>query len=218
MLPDRFKFIVLFFALAVLVVSGIAQTTEKIPRTIFFDHEGKEVSNNEFVDIRMANFGYPDATIKKTLDDGTVEFWLQKIPQEGMAAPAFSVTTLGGRSVDLSQLKGKVVVMNFWFIACAYCRALQPKLNDFKAKFGSSEDVVFLAMTPDPVRELRQYLAKERFDFLHVADAGQLLSSFRFTGYPKNIVISRTGEIVYWRSTIHAWEKFESVVRRELAK
>jgi hypothetical protein len=37
-------------------------------------------------------------------------------------------------------------------------------------------------------------------------------------GYPKNIVIGRDGKIVYWRSTITAWDKFESVVRAELEK
>ena len=44
------------------------------------------------------------------------------------------------------------------------------------------------------------------------------MAQFVFSGYPKNIVISKKGEIVYWRSTVYAWEKFESVVRAELAK
>jgi len=51
-----------------------------------------------------------------------------------------------------------------------------------------------------------------------VTDAEALLKSFVFAGYPKNIVIDRRGKIVYWRSTVHAWEKFESVIRGALAK
>jgi len=42
------------------------------------------------------------------------------------------------------------------------------------------------------------------------------MDSFVFAMYPKNIVIDRTGKIIYWRSTIKAWEKFESVVKRAL--
>ncbi len=188
------------------------------PKTIYRDSNGNLVSNNEFVDVRMANFGEKDRTVVKTLDDGTIEFNLAKIPQEGTRSPEFSVRTLDGKTASLESLKGKVVVLNFWFIACAYCRAMQPKLNDFKSKFAGDEKVVFLAIAPDPIPELRQYLAKEKFDFLQVGDAERSLSSFRFTGYPKNIVLSKTGEIVYWRSTIHAWDKFESVVRSETAK
>ena len=53
---------------------------------------------------------------------------------------------------------------------------------------------------------------------VQTAGAAAELKKFVFSGYPKNIVISKTGEIVYWRSNVHAWDKFESVVRTELAK
>ncbi|MBK6722743.1 MAG: TlpA family protein disulfide reductase [Acidobacteria bacterium] len=198
---------------------SLAQTTTpKPPKTIFRDWNGELVSNNEFVDIRMANFGEKDRTVVKTLEDGTIEFNLPRIPQEGTRPPQFAVTTVDGKAVSLDSLKGKVVVLNFWFIACAYCRALQPKLNSFKAKFGDDENLVFLAISPDTTAELKKYLAKERFDYLQVGDAEPLLAKFQFTGYPKNIVLNKQGEIVYWRSTLHAWDKFESVVRAEIAK
>jgi peroxiredoxin len=195
----------------------VAAQTKPAPREIFRDSDGNLISNNEFVDIRMANFNYPDATIIKFLDDGTKEFRLQKIPQEGMSAPPFSVRTLDGQSVTLSDLRGKVVVLNFWFIGCPACRSMEPPLNAFKARFAGS-DVVFLAMTTDPKDELEKYLKKERFDYLQAFDAGAAMSQFSFRGFPKNIVIDKEGKIVYWRTTVKAWEKFESVIRSELAK
>ena len=66
------------------VATAIAQAKATAPREVFRDSDGNLVSNNEFVDIRMANFNYPDATIIKILDDGTKEFRLQKVPQEGI--------------------------------------------------------------------------------------------------------------------------------------
>lgn len=200
----------------VIAISGQAAGVR--PKEIFRDHDGNLVSNNEFVDIRMANFHYPDATVINILEDGTKEFRLQKIPQEGMAAPAFSAKSLTGERVELASLKGKVVVLNFWFIACASCRAHQPKLNVLKEKFAGRDDVVFIAITYESSSDVRKYLAKERFDFTQIADGDPVLKSFRFTGYPKNIVLGKTGEIVYWRSPVAAWDKFESVIRAELAK
>jgi len=123
---------------AVVTMSCVAATlaqAKPAPREIFRDSDGNLVSNNEFVDIRMANFNYPDATVIKILDDGTKEFRLQKIPQEGMPAPAFTVRTLDGRTLSLADLRGKVVVLSFWFIGCPACFAMEPKLNDFKARF-----------------------------------------------------------------------------------
>src|SRR5215204_2133638 len=199
------------------LTAALAQTKAPAPKEIFRDSDGNLVSNNEFVDIRLANFNYPDATIIKILDDGTKEFRLQKIPQEGMPAPEFTVRTLDGGTVSLNDMRGKVVVLSFWFIGCPACFAMEPKLNVFKARFAES-DVIFLAMTSDPKDQLERYLKKERFDYLQAADARDAMSKFAFRGFPKNIVIDKQGKIIYWRSTIHAWEKFESVVRAELAK
>jgi hypothetical protein len=73
-------------------------------------------------------------------------------------------------------------------------------------------------MTTDPKDELEKYLKKESFDYLQAFDAGAAMSQFSFRGFPKNIVIDKEGRIVYWRTTVKAWEKFESVIRSELAK
>lgn len=206
---------------SLLVCAAIGQTavpTSPPGKTIFRDSDGRLISNNEFVDIRMANFHYPDATVVKQYDDGTVEFRLQKIPQEGMRAPSFSVKLLDGKALTLDDLKGKVVVLSFWFIGCPACFDMEPKLNVFKDKFAGNDNVVFLAMTSDRPAELKKYLSKVKFTYDHAADAQAAMDRFVFSGFPKNIVISKTGEIVYWRSTIRAWDKFESVVRQELLK
>ena len=187
-------------------------------KTIFRDSDGNLISNNEFVDIRMANFHYPDATQMRTHEDGTVEFRLQKVPQEGMQAPEGNFSLIGGSRVPLSSFRGKVVVLNFWFIGCPVCRAMKPQLNEFKARFGDREDIVFLAVTGDPEGKVKDYLKKEPFDYMQATDSAGALASFKHVVYPKNIVISKTGEIVYWRSTIRAWDKFRSVVEAELAK
>ncbi|MBC7900701.1 MAG: TlpA family protein disulfide reductase [Saprospiraceae bacterium] len=187
-------------------------------KTIFRDSDGNEVSNNEFVDIRMANFHVKDATKMAVLEDGTVEFRLQKVPQEGTIAPEFSVTTMDGRTFSAAELKGKVLVLNFWFIGCPGCLEEMPKLNAAVQKFGSSENVMFIALTFDSKSKLKSFLAREKFDYEMVADAQTTLDDFGFSGYPKNIVIGKDGRIVYWRSTIRAWEKFDSVIQAELNK
>lgn len=214
----------MIWKIASVVVAVAALTFAVLPqskpgaKTYYFNSDGAPVSNQEFVDIRMANSNYPDTTIVKTLADGSTEFHLQKIPQEGMTAPTFSVRTLDGKTIASNDLKGKVVVLSFWFIGCPACRASEPHLNSLKAKFADRDDIVFLAMTADPADNVKKYLAKERFDYVHATDAYLAMESFVFRTYPKNIVIDRAGKIVYWRGPVMAWDAFESVVRGELAK
>ena len=217
------SFSLICFAVILLSVAAVshAQSPEPIKptgKTIFRDSDGNLVSNDEFVDIRMANFHLPDRTLMRTLEDGTVEFRLQKIPQEGAAMPQLSVETLDGQTVTTEDLKGKVIVLNFWFIGCPACMYEMPKLNEIAAKFASEDTVIFLAMTTDPEHQVKKFLAREKFDYRIAADAGPAMKSFVYSGFPKNIVIGKDGTIVYWRSPIHAWGKLESVIRGELAK
>ena len=111
-----------------------------------------------------------------------------------------------------------MIVLNLWFIGCAVCRGEIPTLNNFAAKFEGVTDIAFVAITADPRNEVKKFVEKNRFDYRQIADGKPALSRFVVGGYPKNVVIGKDGRIVYWRSTVAAWDKFESVVRAELAK
>ncbi len=190
----------------------------RTPTTIYRDVAGKVISNEEFVDHRMANYHSNDSAARTVLADGTVEFRLRRIPQEGRFAPEFRFRTSDERLVTSKELKGKVVVLNFWFIACSPCVGEMPQLNHLAAKYEKDPNVVFIALTPDPTETVSKFLTRHKFDYRMATDAQTVLDLFAFSGYPKNIVISKTGEIVYWRSTIRAWDKFESVITAEVEK
>src|SRR5262249_22380761 len=79
-----------------------------------------------------------------------IEGW--KLP-----APQFKVSSLDGKTFDLKSLRGKVVVLNMWFIGCGPCREEIPKLNDVVREF-KNRGVVFLAPAPDLPDSLKSFL------------------------------------------------------------
>lgn len=219
----RFAGILLVMAVLSAAIPANAQSEPVQPiqptgKTIFRDSDGNLITNDEFVDIRMANFHIRDTTVTRVLPDGTVEFRLQKVPQEGMPMPDFSVTDIDGETITSADLAGKVVVLNFWFIGCPACVYETPKLNKIAEKFADEENVVFIGLTYDPAGKVRNYIKSEPFRYRLAGDAQPQLDKFGFSGYPKNIVVGADGKIKYWRSTIKAWEKFESVIDSELEK
>jgi peroxiredoxin len=121
-------------------------------------------------------------------------------PGEGKpAAPAFSLTSLEGEKLDLSALRGKVVVLNFWFTGCAPCIAEFGQLNALVRKF-KDKGVVFIAPTTDDEATLRPFLKKHRFDYHVVPNAIRLIASTYSDGsgqvlFPTHIVIDRAGKI-----------------------
>ncbi|CAN5659718.1 hypothetical protein BH24ACI3_BH24ACI3_11890 [soil metagenome] len=206
---------IIFFA-----VDGYGQLSSpsSVGKTIFLDSDGNQISNNEFVDIRLANFNLKDTSLMRMLEDGTFEFRLQKVPQEGVTAPDVRFNRIDGQTLSMAELRGKVVVLNFWFIGCPVCHAEKPQLNELRSKFIDDERIVFIAVTADSASSVRKFVAKVRFDYIQTADADIVQKQFVVGSFPKNIVVSKTGEIVYWRSPVKAWEKFESVIRSELDK
>jgi peroxiredoxin len=200
-------------------VSAVAQPAPSKPKEIFRDAAGNLIRNNEFVDLRLANSAERfDPATRTVLEDGTIQFTVANPRQEGTVAPTFDAPDIDAKRINTAELKGKVIVLNFWFIGCAGCMDEIPKLQATANKYRDNSDVVFIAIATNTPQELRKFRDREGFTYRHIGQALALSKLFDFVGYPKNIVIGRDGKIAYWRSRIYAWDKFESVISAELAK
>ena len=120
-------------------------------------------------------------------------------PDNKPAVTAFSVTSLDGEKFELASLRGKVVVLNFWFTACEPCVAEMPGLNKLVDKF-KDKDVVFIAPTWDNEATLRTFLKEHPFKYHVVPNAGKLAIDSSSDGaghvvFPTHIVIDRDGKI-----------------------
>lgn len=117
----------------------------------------------------------------------------------GVTAPDFIGSTIDGTNVQLSKLKGQVVVLNFWFISCAPCRAEVPGLNDVVENF-KKEKVSFVSIATDSKQMLRNYLAKNKFLFKTIADPAFLIcqKKYNISGYPTTVIINKNGKIRFY--------------------
>ena len=111
-------------------------------------------------------------------------------------APDFDVKTLEGESLKLSGLKGKVVVLNFWFIGCAPCRVEMPGLNTLTEEF-SDQDVVFIAFALDGAKALQEFLKVEEFRYRIIPNSRNIASLYGVKVYPTHIIINKKGEIEF---------------------
>ena len=129
-------------------------------------------------------------------------------------APLFSATDVNGESVDLQKLKGKVVVLNFWFISCHACVQEMPELNQIKAEF-KDKDVVFIGLTFDKLDKTKVFLAKTKFDFQIIAEAKPIFDKFGIQLCPVTLVIDKNGKIT---SLQLGYDPIENVSKNKLQK
>jgi peroxiredoxin len=139
-------------------------------------------------------------------------------------AENFSAASMNGQTVELSNLKGKVVVISFWTTRCPICHEEIPKLNNLAAQY-KNKDVVFLGLTTDNEAKIEAYVKKNPFDFNLIPNSFGILLKYAekdrsgniMMGYPAHFVINKQGEIELKTSGFDKTEKLDSEINRLLA-
>jgi thiol-disulfide isomerase/thioredoxin len=133
-------------------------------------------------------------------------------------APDFIGTDLQGRTVQLSALKDKIVVVNFWGTGCGPCIGEMPALNKLVQKYRDGGQVVFLAITGDDTEKLKQFLKKRRFLYTVVHNGGKVSEAYNIESLPVHIVIGKKGEVLN-RSTgarEDIFDYLDTIIKRSL--
>lgn len=108
-----------------------------------------------------------------------------------------NMTDVNGKPIASEDLKGKIVVVSFWFIACPPCRYEMPELNILADKYKNDKNVVFLALSIDKKEDLQRFLKVSPFKYNVVGDAEAYFSFYGVLECPVNLVISPNGTIAF---------------------
>ena len=190
-----------------LTEAQIANTQINItPEVLLFNEQGKLLpmssmslmTNTDYKPVFFANdVGKVKSLvfIKKSNQPILIEQNAEAAYTPGEHALDFIAKDLNGNTYKLSDLKGKVVVLNFWFTKCGPCIAEMPQLNTLASNF-KNKDVMFLAITFNKKGVVNQFLESNPFKYTILANAIDVIKMYGVNSYPTSIVINRKGEIV----------------------
>jgi thiol-disulfide isomerase/thioredoxin len=109
----------------------------------------------------------------------------------------FNFRDADNQKFKVEDLKGKVLVVNFWFINCPPCRAEIPDLNELVEEYKDNKDVIFVAIGLDPWFELKEYLKKQPFNYHLVTDGSYYAKDNNVNSYPTNVVVDKNGKVAF---------------------
>lgn len=115
------------------------------------------------------------------------------------AAPDVAYTRLDGSTSSVGELKGKVVLVNFWATTCAVCVKEMPQLVATHHQFsGRGYETLAVAMSYDPPASVVNFTTSRKLPFTVVIDnVGQVARAFGdVKATPTTLVINKRGEIV----------------------
>lgn len=111
-------------------------------------------------------------------------------------APSFTLRSLDGRLVRLSDYRGKAVVLDFWATWCKPCRASMPHLNEMQDRYGTRLVVVGISVDDGGTSAVKRFTDELGIRFkVAMADERVLDSYGPIRSIPTTFFINRTGEI-----------------------
>lgn len=118
----------------------------------------------------------------------------------GCKIPDFKVKSLDGKSFELGNLKGKILVINFWFTNCPPCISEMPGLNKLADEY-NNQDVIFIAFGRDDEVVLKKFLNNRRFNFIQIPNSSTIAETFAvIAGWPMSFVVDSQGVVVKVKS------------------
>lgn len=135
-------------------------------------------------------------------------------PEIGKIAPDFTLLTMKGEIVTLSQFRGKPVLLTFWVVHCEGCIHEIPYLQEFYDKYG--DEVVLLAVHVGDAREqIQKLLNTRRITYPILIDADEQVCINYRHGAPATFAIDRNGVIREIKEDVFASvNEIESMVQK----
>ncbi len=113
------------------------------------------------------------------------------------ATPDFALETLEGRKVVLSELKGKVVLLDFWATWCGPCKESVPHLTQLYKTY-QERGLELIGMSTDregDVEIVRRFVKSMNIPYPIVMTPDDVARKYKVTGLPTTILIDRKGNI-----------------------
>ncbi len=161
-----------------------------------------------YIKVNGSDKGYDaySALIRK----GFLEDLHKRLTKEIMNEPAanFTLTDLDGNKVTLADLKGKIVILDFWATWCGPCKASFPAMQMAQNKFKNDPNVKFLFIHTwergegDPIENAKAFIKSKGYNFQVLMDLkdpqtkeNKVVASYKVNGIPSKFIIDKNGVI-----------------------
>jgi cytochrome c biogenesis protein CcmG, thiol:disulfide interchange protein DsbE len=131
-------------------------------------------------------------------------------PKVGEPAPPFELTLIDGSKVSSDQLRGQVVVLNFWATWCGPCKTELPLLDAYYEAQKSHGLKVFAIATED---SLQPFQLKKLFAVMHMQSARRIKGPYgAMAGVPTNFIIDRSGRLRYAKANAFELDELNALL------
>lgn len=133
--------------------------------------------------------------------------------------PALTLQDLQGKTHNLNDYKGQVVLLQFWATYCVPCRKEMPSMNKLIKKMGDVPFKILAVDMGETKEEVTQFVKEVKPEFTILMDeAGKSISDWRVFVAPSNFIIDPQGKIRYTLFGGVEWDSPEIISKLKALK
>ncbi|MFY9905054.1 MAG: TlpA disulfide reductase family protein [Terriglobales bacterium] len=146
----------------------------------------------------LVRYEHVNASLDSDNDDGQFHAAMVQLEADDRKRehPDFALKDLAGKTWTFSELRGKVVLVNFWGTWCPPCRKEMPDLETLYQRFGP-KGLVVLGISDEEAAKVEPFIREHKVSFPILLDPGRKVNEmFVVEGIPKSFVYDREGKLV----------------------
>ena len=138
---------------------------------------------------------------------------------KGKTAPAFTLVTLEGKKVSLSDYKGRPVLVNFWATWCAPCKLEMPWFEEFRAKYhGQGFEILGIAEDDAGKDEIEKAVKKINVSYPILLTDGKVAPAYGGVDYlPMSFYVDRSGVVEQETAGLASKDEVEANIKTLIA-
>jgi thiol-disulfide isomerase/thioredoxin len=133
-------------------------------------------------------------------------------------APDFDLPLLSGNQIRLAELRGKIVILDFWATWCAPCEVQMPVLDklwqdkEARAEHGDDLMIIGISVDTDPPNKVSDWIAERGFLYPIAIGDQDLAMRYGVIGFPTLVIIDPNGVIHTRHTGVWSRPEIESVL------